>query len=193
MAFSDRLRNTRIAKGYNSQAALAAKLGISSGTIGNYESGVRPKPERKFIDKIAECLNIPAADLADGPELSQAQYLAFAARLSDALDHTSSDDFEALGLSEREIRTALQQKAPIREDRAVYLAEALGTKIDDILAERPTPEEVDRERRFEAYLKQIIARSTKVDERDLEDIMDYIEYKVRFKGDKLVITKNKEE
>ena len=173
MAFSDRLKNSRIAKGFSSQAALAAKLGISSGTIGNYESGVRPKPERKFIDKIAECLDIPAADLADGPELSPAQYMAFSARLSDALDHTSSDDFEALGLSEREIRTALRQKTPIREDRAVYLAEALGTKVDDILAMRPTPQQ----QRIAAYWLKFQKAAVDADPEDIEDAINYLSYR----------------
>lgn len=173
MAFSDRLKNSRIAKGFNSQAALAAKLGISSGTIGNYESGVRPKPERKFIDKIAECLDMPAADLADGPELSPAQYVRFVQRLSDALDHTSSDDFEALGLSEREIRTALRQNAPIREDRAVYLAEALGTKIDDILAMQPTAQE----QRLSAYWLAFQKAASGADPEDIEEAIHFLDYR----------------
>lgn len=176
MAFSDRLKNSRIAKGFNSQAALAAKLGISSGTIGNYESGVRPKPERKFIDKIAECLDIPAADLADGPELSPNQYAAFSARLSDALDHTSSDDFEALGLSEREIRTALRQKAPIREDRAVYLAEALGTQIDDILAMPPEENKENALQRLYDEHRVLFSALDSATPEELAKVEEYIKF-----------------
>lgn len=135
MAFKDRLKKNREARSL-SQAALADALGLSIGGIGGYENGSRlPKPE--ILAKIAEYFNVPVADLEHGPQLTGAQYDAFCARLSEALDHTCSDDFEATGLSERAIRTALKQRKPIREDRAVELAGMLGTRIDDILAMPP--------------------------------------------------------
>lgn len=191
MAFKDRLKKCREDRGI-SQMTLADALGLSIGGIGGYENGSRfPKPD--ILAKIAEYFNVPVADLEHGPQLSTNQYIAFAKRLSDALDHTSSDDFEALDLDERKIRTALQQHVPIREDRATYLADALGTNIDDILAKSPTPEDIARERRLNAYIQRIVASATNVDEKDLEDIMDYIEYKTQFKDGKMIVTKSKKQ
>ena len=135
MAFKDRLKKIRENRGL-SQVALADALGLSIGGVGGYENGSRlPKPE--ILSKIAEFFNVPVADLEYGPQLTGSQYDALCSRFSDALDHTSSDDFEVLGLSERAIRTAIKQRTPIREDRAVELAQMLGTQIDDILAMPP--------------------------------------------------------
>lgn len=134
----DRLRTLRENKGM-SQVELAEALGLSSGGIGGYENGSRlPKPE--ILTKLSEFFDVPVADLEHGPQLTGTQYAVFTARLSEALDNTCSDSFEALGLSERAIRTALRQQRPIREDRAVELAKMLGIGIDDILVMPPEPE-----------------------------------------------------
>lgn len=133
----NRLKALREARGL-SQIQLAEKLGLSGGGIGGYENGSRiPKPA--ILALLAEFFGVPVPDLEYGPQLTPDQYEAFCARLSDALDHTSSDDFEALGLSERAIRAAIRQRTPIREDRAVELAQILGTRISDILDIKPAP------------------------------------------------------
>lgn len=135
MAFKDRLKKLREDYGM-SQMALADALGLSIGGIGGYENGSRlPKPE--ILAKIAEFFNVPIEDLGYGPQLTDDQYAEFTYCMSDALNHTSSDDFKIIGLSERAIRNALKQHKPIREDRAVDLAKALGTNIDYILAMPP--------------------------------------------------------
>lgn len=175
MSFAKRLKDARIAQGYTSQKSLADKLGISSGTIGNYESGVRPKPEQRIIDRIAEFLNIDAADLRDGPELSPEQYGVFCERISDALDHTSSDDFEALGLNEKELRTAIRQSKPIREDRASELAFDLGIVITDIID--GTNANVKQLRRLRTYYNAFMAAADGADQKDIEDAIRYLEYR----------------
>lgn len=175
MSLKDRLKKCREDRGI-SQTALANALGLSIGGIGGYENGSR-FPKAEILAKIAEYFNVPVADLADGPELSLTQYLAFTARLTDALDNTSSDDFEALGLSEREIRTAIRQNTPIREDRAVYLSEALGTKIDDILAMKPTPQE----ERLSAYWLAFQKAAVDADPDDVEDAINFLDYRKNHK------------
>lgn len=129
--FKDRLKQLRIDRGL-SQVELADALEVSPGAIGGYENGTRT-PKQDILDRMAEFFQVPAEDIKRGRQLSPDQYAEFCYRISDAMNHTSWSDFEALGLSEYELRTAVRQKAPIREDRAVELAAALGTNISDLL------------------------------------------------------------
>ena len=138
MAFKERLKKIREMRGFSSQAMLAARIGVSSGTIGNYESGVRV-PTDEIMNELAELFNVPAADLALGKQLTDSQYDEFVRRISDALDHTSSDDLKALGISEHTLRNAIRQREPIREDRAVALASTLNVQIRDILEHSYAP------------------------------------------------------
>lgn len=174
MAFKDRIKKYREARDL-SQVALAEALGLSVGGIGGYENGSRlPKPE--ILAKLAEFFDVPVADLEHGPQLSGTQYAAFTARLSDALDHTSSDDFDALGISERAIRAAIRQKAPIREDRAVYLAEALGTQIDDILAMPPEESKENALQRLYDEHRVLFSALDSATPEELAKVEEYIKF-----------------
>lgn len=169
----DRLKMLREHRGL-SQVELAEALGLSAGGIGGYENGSRtPKPG--ILAEIAEFFNVPVEDLRDGPLLSNEQYAAFCERIFDVLDHTSSDDFEALGLDERAIRAAIRQSRPIREDRAIELAAELGTNIAKIID--GSDFKVKSLTRLSAYYDRFIAAATGADPEDIEDAIHYLEYK----------------
>lgn len=128
----DRLKNLREDRGI-SQAELAERLDLSAGAIGGYENGSRtPKP--RILEELAEYFDVTPAFLEHGPQLSPDQYDVFKKRMTDALDHTSNDDLEAMEIPERAVRAALKQSLPIREDRARDLAEPFGINMDTIMS-----------------------------------------------------------
>lgn len=127
----DRLKQLREARGL-SQAQLADALGLSSGTIGGYENGSR-YPKDYILAALADFFDVPVEDLAFGPELSPEQYKAFREKLTDVLDHTCSDDFKAMELSEPVIRGALHRRRPIRQDWAATVARDLNVNVDYII------------------------------------------------------------
>ena len=159
----DRLKKAREERGL-SQAELAEALDLSLGGIGGYENGSRI-PKQEILDRLAEYFRMAPEDLRRGRQLSPDQYAAFCARISDAMDHTSPEDFEALGLSEKTMRNAIKQQNPIREDRAIELADALGTDISDLLVVDP-----------ESNLRVLIERKLNVSTTEqLQKYLTYIE------------------
>lgn len=174
MALKDRLKHFREVRNM-SQAALADRLGLSIGAIGGYENGSR-FPKQYILDALAEFFQVPVDLLAFGEQLTPSQYAAFCARISDALDNTCSDDLDALGLSEQEIRTAIRQRKPIREDRAVELAQALGMNIDDILAMPPEPDsELKLQHLYDEHRALFSALDTATPE-ELAKVEEYIRF-----------------
>ena len=138
MSFGDRLAALRMARGL-SQAELAKKVGITQGAIGNYETGSSPKQE--IADKLAEFFNIPVADLMNGRLLSRNEYNLFAEEATEALYHLTKEDQRLLGIDAPVIRRALNQRVPIREDRARELAQEIGLNYDLIMRDVIPPGE----------------------------------------------------
>lgn len=136
----DRLKKLREAKGL-SQVELAARLDLSPGAIGGYENGSRlPKPQ--ILAELAEFFDVTPEYLEHGPQLTPDQYAVFKEKITDALDNTSSDDLEAMSISERAVRTALRQRAPISIDRAADLAGAFGISTDFLATVKTASEDL---------------------------------------------------
>lgn len=178
MAFKDRLKALRIESGL-SQNELADRLNISSGSIGNYESGIR-KPTEEAANALANFFGVEIADLLHGPQLTSAQYDALCTKLSAVLDNTSSDDLEAMEIPEAAIRSAIRQRIPIREDRAKELAEQLQIRIDDILSIK---DELDETAAHYAFLQKIYDKNrilfdvaADATPEELQEIQKYVEF-----------------
>ena len=170
MALKDRLKTLRI-KADLSQRELADRLHFSSGSIGNYESGLRV-PTEDALNTLAEFFNVPVADLAFGPQLTPTQYQMFCDLISDALAHTSSDDLAVLRINEYYIRLAMRRRDPIREDRARDLAECLGTNIDGIMA-------IKEDHLFEAptsELDELFALAREASDEQIRQTRLYLEF-----------------
>ena len=129
--FEQRLRELRLRKDM-SQADLAKALGVSAGTIGNYESGLR-KPKDDFFPKLAEYFGVSEDWLRRGPILTNKQREAIKDRLGEMLMLMGLDEAEVFGIDTGECLSALNSKAPLREDRVMEIANALEVRITDIL------------------------------------------------------------
>ena len=64
MAFSERLKELRLAAGF-SQQVLAGKSGLTSRTIQNYESGKHPPKNMEQIKKLSAALDVSINELLD--------------------------------------------------------------------------------------------------------------------------------
>lgn len=130
--FEQRLRELRLRRDM-SQADLAKALGVSAGTIGNYESGIR-HPKSDFFQKLAEYFGVSEAWLRRGTLINDKQREAIIRRFEAPLELVGADA-ETIGVDPNEVWQALNSKATLREDRIREIAEAIGTRVDDILAD----------------------------------------------------------
>ena len=138
--FEQRLRELRLRRDM-SQADLAKALNVSAGTIGNYESGVR-KPKDDIFPKLAEYFGVSEEWLRRGALITDKQRKAIMDRFDEPLGWLGSDA-ETVGINPDEVWQALKSRAPLREDRVIEIASAIGTRIDDILADPALQEESD--------------------------------------------------
>lgn len=132
MAFKDRLKMIRNGKDL-SQAQLADALGVSPGAIGGYENGTR-LPKDNILSKIAEYFGVSEEWLRRGALITDKQRMAIIDRFELPLE-IAEPDADVLGIDTHEIWQALKSRAPLREDRVIEIASAIGTRIDDILAD----------------------------------------------------------
>lgn len=130
--FEQRLRELRLRRDM-SQIDLAKALGVSAGTIGNYESGAR-RPKDDFFPKLAEYFGVSEEWLRRGALINDKQRLAIINRFELPLELVG-DDAETIGIDPNEVWLALRSRSPLREDRVKEIAQAIGTRIDDILAD----------------------------------------------------------
>lgn len=130
--FEQRLRELRLRKDM-SQADLAKALGVSAGTIGNYEAGVR-RPKEDFFPKLAEYFGVSEEWLRRGALINDKQRLAIMNRFEEPLEWLGSDA-EIVEIDPNEVWQALRSRSPLREDRVREIASAIGTRIDDILSD----------------------------------------------------------
>ena len=140
MAFKDRLKMIRSGKDL-SQAQLADALGVSPGAIGGYENGTR-LPKDNILSKIAEYFGVSEEWLRRGALITDKQRKAIMDRFDEPLGWLGSDA-ETVGINPDEVWQALKSRAPLREDRVIEIASAIGTRIDDILADPALQEESD--------------------------------------------------
>jgi len=140
MAFKDRLKMIRNGKDL-SQAQLADALGVSPGAIGGYENGTR-LPKDNILSKIAEYFGVSEEWLRRGALITDKQRMAIIDRFELPLE-IAEPDADVLGIDTHEIWQALKSRAPLREDRVIEIASAIGTRIDDILADPALQDETE--------------------------------------------------
>lgn len=88
--FSDRLKQLRVQHGFT-QEALAARLGVSQGTVGNWEGGKR-EPDFQTVAALARILNTTTDDLIGIPRSGTETKLVLLARKAETIPPQERED-----------------------------------------------------------------------------------------------------
>lgn len=118
---ADRLRDTRRARGWT-QAELAARVGVSRDTVGQWESSRAPRPER--VAQLAEVLGVPPDELAD---LGGLRSLRIRAGMTQAALG------RAAGVPRSTVQAIERGRFRLSDATAAAYAAALGVPVDTVI------------------------------------------------------------